>query len=186
MLRPIDIHNAEFKRSFRGYNESEVDQFLSRIVSEYENVIQQNKELKEQIKQLEEELRQYQNKESDIYGLITLTREAVSEAKEFANQQAQTVIDEANKKAKIIIDEARLKAKQILQENQDELDRMIRRIQNLKDTELKFKQNMRQLMETIWAMLEDVKVMDIRLQEESAATKVFEDLAAEVELFTEE
>lgn len=63
---------------------------------------------------------------------------------------------------------------------------MIRRIQNLKDTELKFKQNMRQLMETIWAMLEDVKVMDIRLQEESAATKVFEDLAAEVELFTEE
>ena len=49
---------------------------------------------------------------------------------------------------------------------------MIRRIQNLKDTELKFKQNMRQLMETIWAMLEDVKVMDNRLQEESAATKV--------------
>ena len=46
MLRPIDIHNAEFKRSFRGYNEEEVDEFLSRIVSEYENVVQQNKDMK--------------------------------------------------------------------------------------------------------------------------------------------
>ena len=31
MLRPIDIHNAEFKRSFRGYNESEVDQFCPEL-----------------------------------------------------------------------------------------------------------------------------------------------------------
>ena len=31
MLRPIDIHNAEFKRSFKGYNEQEVDAFLEKV-----------------------------------------------------------------------------------------------------------------------------------------------------------
>ena len=28
MLTPVDIHNKEFKRSFRGYNEEEIDDFL--------------------------------------------------------------------------------------------------------------------------------------------------------------
>ncbi|MFB5066306.1 MAG: DivIVA domain-containing protein [Candidatus Wallacebacter cryptica] len=186
MLRPIDIHNAEFKRSFRGYNEEEVDEFLSRIVSEYENVVQQNKDLKEEIKKLEEELRQFQNKESDIYGLITLTRETVSEAKEVANQQAQSIIDEANLKAKVIIDEAKFKAKQILQENTEQLEQLQQKVRRLSEVEAAFKQRMRQLMETIWAMLEDVKITEIKQQDESAATRVYEDLAAEVELLSEE
>ena len=28
MLTPMDIHNKEFKRSFRGYNEDEIDEVL--------------------------------------------------------------------------------------------------------------------------------------------------------------
>ena len=33
MLTPLDIHNKEFKRSFRGYNEDEIDEFLDRVVT---------------------------------------------------------------------------------------------------------------------------------------------------------
>ena len=32
MLTPADIHNKEFSRGFRGYNEEEVDDFLDEIV----------------------------------------------------------------------------------------------------------------------------------------------------------
>ena len=35
-------------------------------------------------------------------------------------------------------------------------------------------------------MLEDVKITEIKQQDESAATRVYEDLAAEVELLSEE
>ncbi|MBQ1614259.1 MAG: DivIVA domain-containing protein, partial [Selenomonas sp.] len=28
VLTPMDIHNKDFKRSFRGYNEDEIDDFL--------------------------------------------------------------------------------------------------------------------------------------------------------------
>jgi len=176
MLKPIDIHNAEFSVSFRGYNREEVDEFLAKIVSKYEDVYQENKELQERIKQLEEELRQYQNKESDIYGLIALTRETASEAKEVASLQAQGIVDEAKIKANVILEEARLKAKQMIQEQQDKLSQMQRRVQELSDVEYKFKKRMKQLMETIWAMLEDVKVGEMQLPDEAAATKVYQDL----------
>ena len=36
MLTPRDIHEAEFKRVWRGYDPEEVDDFLRRVVVEYE------------------------------------------------------------------------------------------------------------------------------------------------------
>ena len=32
MLKPMDIHNKEFKKSVRGYDAEEVDQFLDEII----------------------------------------------------------------------------------------------------------------------------------------------------------
>lgn len=48
MLTPLDIQNAVFHRSFRGYNEAEVDEFLDRVVVEYEQLLRENLALKEQ------------------------------------------------------------------------------------------------------------------------------------------
>jgi DivIVA domain-containing protein len=49
MLTPLDIQNAVFHRSFRGYNENEVDEFLDRVVLEYEQLLRENLALKEQL-----------------------------------------------------------------------------------------------------------------------------------------
>ncbi|HHW15486.1 MAG TPA: DivIVA domain-containing protein [Firmicutes bacterium] len=49
MLTPLDIQNAVFHRSFRGYNETEVDEFLDRVVVEYEQLLRENLALKEQV-----------------------------------------------------------------------------------------------------------------------------------------
>ena len=42
MLTPLDIHNKEFKRSFRGYNEDEIDDFLDQVVNDYEKLFREN------------------------------------------------------------------------------------------------------------------------------------------------
>ena len=42
MLRPIDLHNLEFKQVFRGYSKEQVDDFLSKLVSEYESLYHQS------------------------------------------------------------------------------------------------------------------------------------------------
>ena len=35
-LTPIDIHNKEFSKVFRGYDEDEVNEFLDQIIKDYE------------------------------------------------------------------------------------------------------------------------------------------------------
>jgi len=45
-LTPLDIHNKEFSRGFRGYNEEEVDEFLDQIVAELEGLLRENEELR--------------------------------------------------------------------------------------------------------------------------------------------
>jgi len=37
-LTPLDIHNKDFTKSFKGYNENEVDEFLDVIIQQYEQL----------------------------------------------------------------------------------------------------------------------------------------------------
>ena len=38
MLTPMDIHNKEFKKGFRGYAEEDVDTFMESLATDYEKV----------------------------------------------------------------------------------------------------------------------------------------------------
>ena len=35
-LTPVDIHNKEFSRGFRGYDEDEVNEFLDQVIKDLE------------------------------------------------------------------------------------------------------------------------------------------------------
>ena len=48
-LSPLDIHNKEFTRGFRGYNEDEVNEFLEQIIKDYELILKEKKELEEKL-----------------------------------------------------------------------------------------------------------------------------------------
>lgn len=54
MLTPLDIQSAVFHRTFRGYSEAEVDDFLDRVVVEYEQLYRENLALKAQLEGREE------------------------------------------------------------------------------------------------------------------------------------
>lgn len=49
MLTPLDIQSAVFHRTWRGYREAEVDEFLDRVVVEYEQLYRENLALKAQL-----------------------------------------------------------------------------------------------------------------------------------------
>ena len=46
MLTPMDIHNKEFKKGFRGYAEEDVDAFMECLAAFYEKVYRESFELK--------------------------------------------------------------------------------------------------------------------------------------------
>ena len=48
-LTPVDIHNKEFSRGFRGYDEDEVNEFLDQVIKDLELIIREKKELEDKI-----------------------------------------------------------------------------------------------------------------------------------------
>ena len=60
-ITPQDIVDKAFSRSFRGYNQEEVDLFLDKIYFELEELIRNKEETELYIKKLEERLSYYTN-----------------------------------------------------------------------------------------------------------------------------
>jgi cell division initiation protein len=115
-LTPLDIHNKEFSRAFRGYDEDEVDDFLERIIQDYEALIRQNKELEEKLEQYEERLRHFTNIEESLGKSIVVAQETAEEVKANARKEAQLILKEAEKNADRIISEALNKSRKIAME----------------------------------------------------------------------
>ena len=62
----MDIEQQEFSRSFRGYNEEEVDDFLDKIVKDYEELINENVRLNEEIERMQEKLKEFSEIEETL------------------------------------------------------------------------------------------------------------------------
>jgi cell division initiation protein len=115
-LTPLDIHNKEFSRSFRGYNEDEVNEFLDQIIKDYEAQIRENKELQNQIQSIQERLSHFSNIEETLSKTIIVAQEAADEVKSNSKKEAQLTLREAEKNADRIINEALTRSRKIAME----------------------------------------------------------------------
>lgn len=118
-LTPLDIHNKEFGKSFRGYDEDEVNEFLDQVIKDYELVIREKKELEERVQELEERMKHYNNIEETLNKSIVVAQEAAEEVKSSAQKEAKFIIREAEKNADRIVNEALSKARKIALEIED-------------------------------------------------------------------
>ncbi|MFD0871983.1 Minicell-associated protein DivIVA [Chlamydia abortus] len=109
-LTPLDIHNKEFKRAFRGYDEDEVNEFLDQVIKDYEALIRENKELMQQAQALQEKLDHFANIEESLSKTIIVAQEAADEVKTNSKKEAELIIREAQKNADRIINESLVKS----------------------------------------------------------------------------
>ncbi|HHY17886.1 MAG TPA: DivIVA domain-containing protein [Firmicutes bacterium] len=105
-LTPLDIHNKEFTKSFRGYNEDEVDEFLDLAVAEFERYIRENEELHANIAGLEARIEHYKGLEETLKNAIVLAQKAADQIKESAAREADAIIREARRHADLTRAEA--------------------------------------------------------------------------------
>lgn len=118
-LTPLDIHNKEFTRGFRGYDEDEVNEFLDQIIKDYEMVLREKRELEEKINELNARLSHFNNIEETLNKSLVVAQEAAEEVKRNAQKEAKLIIKEAEKNADRIINEALAKARKIALEIED-------------------------------------------------------------------
>ena len=103
-LTPLDIHNKEFRKTFRGYSEEEVDDFLDEVVRDFEQLIRENAELREELAKVNAELGRIKQLEDSLKGALVI-----------AEQTAEEVRNNARKEAEVIVREAKLSAERVAQ-----------------------------------------------------------------------
>lgn len=118
-LTPLDIHNKEFSRRIRGYDEDEVNEFLDQVIKDYESVIRENKELQNQLVSLQERLDHFVNIEESLSKTILVAQEAADDVKNNSKKESQLILKEAEKNADRIINEALSKSRRIAIETEE-------------------------------------------------------------------
>lgn len=112
-LTPLDIHNKEFSRGMRGYDQDEVNEFLDQVMKDFELVIREKKELKREIELLEDKLTHFSNIEETLNKSILVAQQTADEVRGNATKESKLIVREAEKNADRIINEALEKARRI-------------------------------------------------------------------------
>lgn len=112
-LTPLDIHNKEFTKGFRGYDEDEVNEFLDQVIKDYEMLIREKKELEEKLSELQDKLGHFTILEETLNKSILVAQETAEDVKRNAQKEAKLIIKEAEKNADRIINEALSKSRKI-------------------------------------------------------------------------
>jgi len=121
VLRPIDLHNLEFKQVFRGYDKEQVDEFVSKVVIEYEELYKQKQELEEQIEELKKQASRYNGLEGTLQETLDFVRQSSRELREAAEQTAARIIDDAKREAARILENARREVADEIQQAREAL-----------------------------------------------------------------
>jgi cell division initiation protein len=123
-LTPLDIHNREFRRGFRGYDEDEVDEFLDEVVRDYEQVIKERDRLKDELASAERRLEQYRQLEDSLQKALLVAQKTSEEMAENARKEADMIVREARLEAERLLEEARAQVRSIEQQWADRRHQM--------------------------------------------------------------
>jgi cell division initiation protein len=74
MITPLEIQNKEFRRGIRGYKEDEVDEFLDKIILDYEKLYKENLELKDNLEGMHHQLEQYREIEETLKKTLIMAK----------------------------------------------------------------------------------------------------------------
>ena len=107
----------KFNRALRGYDPDEVNQFLDKIISQVEDMVNENNKcleklelLEEENKTLKEKLDHFENIEGTLNRAIMMAQKTTDQMKINAHKEADMVLEEAKKNANRIVNEALIRA----------------------------------------------------------------------------
>ena len=177
MLTPVDIHNKEFSRSFRGFNQEEVDDFLDQVVNDYEMLYRDNHQMKEEVELCTKQLDQYDQLEKNLQDTLQVAQRTADEVVNTANVRGEEVRQAARQAGENLKREAELYAEKLKQDTERECKRKIEaaaaqvraavaEYERIVRERRQFVAKMRNLMQTELGLLEEAyDIMPDKVQE---------------------
>lgn len=112
-LSPLEIKSQKFSRKLKGYDVTEVDNFLGLIAKDLETLYGEFYNLKEEIVKKNQEIKEFKEKDKMISDAVLMVRSIGDEIKIAAKSEAESIKNNAIMEAKRITDEAYAKYSEI-------------------------------------------------------------------------
>ena len=113
MLTPLDIENKRFKKEVFGYNQIEVEDFLSNVSAEYEKLFKDNSAALARINMLTDAIKQYKSMEETLQNAMIVAQKSGEDIRAEAKAAADRLLSEATVKAQNIISDAKRQSAEI-------------------------------------------------------------------------
>ncbi len=103
----------KFSYEANGYNRSEVNQFVSDVITQTEGIISSCQSQKEEIIQLKAQLAHYKSIEDNLRVAVARAEAVGNDIKRMARYESDEIIKQAKEDADIIVNEALLRAARV-------------------------------------------------------------------------
>lgn len=106
MITSKDVRNKRFEKAAFGYKQEEIDEFLSQLEAELDEIERERTEANSKIQILADKVREYMKDEDAIKDAVLSVQKQKYEIINDANEKAEKIISEAKAKAAELEDEA--------------------------------------------------------------------------------
>lgn len=152
-----DINNKTFDTKMRGFNQSEVRDYLNEVAETVQELNEKNRELSEMVKANQEKLKYFTDLKDSLNKSILVAQEAADKVKNNAKKEAEIMVREAQKQATDIVSEANEKANAVVEECTNSTRKLTTETNDLKKQTRIFRQRLQVMLES---QLEVVKSSD--------------------------
>lgn len=156
-MAPGDECMEKFSKTLRGYNPSEVNQFIDKTIAQVEKLVAASKEKDEYIKELQEQLSsvneklaRYENMDDTMRQTILMAQKTSEQVKLNTLKESELILNDAKVNANRIVNDALLKA----DETEKEAERL-RRNMNI------YKRKLSDQLKALLDMANDIEKVDL-------------------------
>jgi cell division initiation protein len=115
-ITPIDMRQAKFSATMRGFDKADVTTFLEEAADAFEHALRENERLRQEIVRLEASLNQFRELEGSLKSTLMSAQKVADDMRENAVQEAARLVREAEGRAELLMQRTQARTEDIERE----------------------------------------------------------------------
>ena len=115
-VSPLDLRQAKFNTTMRGYDRTEVTAFLLEAADGYDQALRENERLRHDVMRLEASISQYRELEGSLKSTLMSAQKVADDMRENASQEAARILRDAEGRADLLLQKAQARHEDVHRE----------------------------------------------------------------------
>src|ERR687896_954389 len=112
-IAPLDLRQQRFRKTFRGYDVTEVVAFLTEAADDYEHALREIDRLRQDLTRMEALLAEHREREVNLRNTLLTAQRLADEIKEAAQNEAKMIVREAQGRADLLLEKAQVRLTEV-------------------------------------------------------------------------